>query len=125
MRAKLSILCLSLAGALPVLAQGTATPGVDARQANQQRGIDQGAASGALTGREAAQLKQGQDQIQRMEDKAKADGVVTAKERARVQHRQDVQSRRIFNQKHDRQHDLNHDTIQDRPARSKRAQVPS
>lgn len=102
--------------ALPVMAQ-TATPNVDQRQANQQKRIDQGAASGQLTSKETARLEKGQDRVQKMEDKAKADGNVTPKERARLQKAQDKQSRLIAKEKHDRQRDLNHDGKKDRPTR--------
>jgi hypothetical protein len=57
--------------------------------------------------------------VQNLENKATADGKVTAKERARIEHAQDVQSQRVYRQKHDRQHDLNHDGRMDRPARRK------
>ncbi|MDI6748600.1 MAG: hypothetical protein ACOY6N_08720 [Pseudomonadota bacterium] len=87
----------------PAFAQ-TATPGIDQRQMNQERRIDQGIASGQLTAREAARLERGQERIDAMENRAKADGVVTARERARIQHAQNVESRRIYRQKHDRQH---------------------
>ena len=40
---------------------------------------------------------------------AKADGKVTAKEREHIEHAQNVESRKIYREKHDRQHDLNHD----------------
>ena len=102
--------------ALPVLAQ-TNTPRVDQRQANQQQRIDQGVASGQLTGKEAARLESGQERVQKIEDRAKADGTVTPKERARLQQAQINQSRKIARQKHDRQHDLNHDGKMDRPRR--------
>ena len=102
--------------ALPVMAQ-TATPRADQRQANQQQRIDQGVASGQLTGKEAARLEKGQERVQAIEDKAKADGTVTAKERARLQKAENVQSRHIAREKHDRQRDLNHDGKRDRPAR--------
>jgi uncharacterized membrane protein YebE (DUF533 family) len=95
----------------------TATPGFDQRQANQERRIDQGVASGQLTQREAARLDRGQEHLQRMEDKAKSDGAVTRQERSRLQHAADVQSRHIYREKHDRQRDLNHDGRMDRPAR--------
>jgi opacity protein-like surface antigen len=95
----------------------TATPRFDQRQANQERRIDQGVASGQLTQREAARLDKGQDRMQRMEDKAKSDGTVTRQERARLQHAENVQSRHIAREKHDRQRDLNHDGRKDRPAR--------
>lgn len=122
MKTKSSLLVAVLAAfSLPVLAQTApakdpaATPGIDKRQANQEARIQQGVQSGQLTQREAARLEKGQERVQKMEDKAKADGVVTKKERARIQHAQNVQSRHIAKQKHDRQHDLNHDGKKDRP----------
>lgn len=103
---------------LPALAFAQAnTPGVDQRQANQERRIDQGVASGSLTQREANRLERGQARVDRMENRAKADGVVTPGERARLHQAQDVQSRRIYAQKHDRQHDYNHNGVVDRPRR--------
>ena len=110
------LLAVLAAFALPVLAQ-TATPRVDQRQANQQQRIDQGVASGELTGKEAARLEKGQEHVQKVEDKVKADGTVTPKERARLHQAQDNQSRKIARQKHDRQRDLNHDGKMDRPRR--------
>lgn len=78
------------------------TQGIDQRQANQERRIDQGIASGELNARETARLERGQDRVDNMENKAKADGVVTARERARIHNAQDRQSARIYRQKHDR-----------------------
>lgn len=103
--------------ALPALAQTTSTPRIDQRQANQQQRIDQGVQSGALTNREADRLEHGQANVQKMEDKATADGKVTAKEKVHIEKAQDRQSRRIAREKHDRQHDFNHDGRIDRPAR--------
>lgn len=102
---------------LPALVFAQATPGVDQRQANQERRIDQGLASGSLTPREAVRLERGQQRVERMESRAKADGVVTGNERAHLNRAQDVQSRRIAAQKHDRQHDFNHNGRVDRPHR--------
>jgi uncharacterized membrane protein YebE (DUF533 family) len=79
----------------------SATPGVDARQANQQQRIDQGVSSGQLNAREASRLQRGQARVQAMETKAKSDGKVTAAERARLRKAQNVQSARIAKQKHD------------------------
>lgn len=93
------------------------TPRIDQRQLNQERRIDQGVASGSLTKREANRLEQGQQRVDRIEARAEADGVLTRREQARVHHAQDVQSRRIAVQKHDRQHDYNHNGRVDRPAR--------
>lgn len=104
--------------AIPALAFAQAnTPRVDQRQANQEQRIDQGVASGSLTQREANRLERGQQHVDNMEARAKADGVVTGRERARLHQAQDVQSRRIYAQKHDRQHDYNHNGRVDRPAR--------
>ena len=111
-----SIAILSLI--LPALAFAqTYTPRVDQREANQERRIEQGVASGSLTQREANRLERGQQHVENMEARAKADGVVTRGERARLHQAQDVQSRRIYNQKHDRQHDYNHNGRVDRPHR--------
>lgn len=101
---------------LPTLAFAQAnTPGIDQRQVNQERRIDQGIASGSLTPREANRLERGQQHVDNMENRAKADGTVTRQERNRIQHAQNVQGDRIYHQKHDRQHDYNHDGRMDRP----------
>lgn len=89
--------------ALPAVAQTQSTPRIDQRQQNQERRIEQGEKSGALTQKEAARLEKGQARIQKMENKATADGKVTAKERARIEKAQDRQSRQIARQKHDKQ----------------------
>lgn len=109
----LVVLSLSLALHGIVLAQ-PATPHVDQRQARQEHRIDQGAASGSLTQREANRLERGQQHVDNIENRAKADGVVTRKERARLHQAQDVQQRHIARQKHDRQHDYNHNGRVDR-----------
>lgn len=106
----------AIAIVLPTLVFAQAnTPGIDQRQANQERRIDQGIASGSLTQREANRLERGQQRVDNMENRAKADGVVTRQERARINHAQNVQSERIYGQKHDRQHDYNHNGRVDRP----------
>ena len=79
------------------------TPVIDQRQANQEKRIDQGIASGQLNEREANRLNTQQEHINKLEDKAKADGVVTKGERARIDHAQDRASRHIAREKHDRQ----------------------
>lgn len=101
---------------LPALAFAQAnTPRVDQRQANQEQRIDQGVTSGSLTQREASRLDRGQQHVNNMENRAKSDGVVTRGERARLHNAQDRQSARIYRQKHDRQHDYNHNGRVDRP----------
>ena len=80
-----------------------ATPGIDQRQANQEKRIDQGVASGALTKRETNKLERQQGAIDKAENQAKADGTVTHAERKRVHRMQNHASRSIKRQKHDAQ----------------------
>lgn len=84
-------------------AQSAETPRIDQRQANQERRIDQGVASGRLTPRETRRLERQQNRVDRMENRAKADGVVTGAERARLTRAQNRTSRHIYRQKHDAQ----------------------
>jgi hypothetical protein len=84
-------------------APGANTPRIDKRQANQERRIDQGVASGALTKRETRRLEREQAHIDKAEDRAKADGAVTAAERKHLTKMQNHASRDIYRQKHDRQ----------------------
>ena len=122
------IAALLTIGATSAFAQTPATPPgaqpapnaqqrIDARQAEQQKRIDQGKASGSLTDKEAARMQKGQARVQKMEDKANADGKITKKEAAHIQHAQNNQSRKIAREKHDRQNDRNHDGKTDRPAK--------
>ena len=110
-----------LAAAVPALAQTTTAPSaqqrIDQREANQQKRIEQGGKSGALTQREEGRLEKGQARVERMEHRAAADGTVTRQEARRIEHAQDQQSPHIRREKHDRQHDVNHDGKQDRPHR--------
>lgn len=103
-RAKLLAATALAAIVWPVLAHAQSTPRIDQRQANQDRRIEQGIASGQLTEQEAARLEKGQAHVQQMENQALTDGTMTKRERARIEHAQDRQSRRIARQKHDRQH---------------------
>ena len=84
----------------PVFAQETR---VDRRQDRQEQRIDRGVESGALTPRETRRLERGQQHVENLETRAQADGTITARERGRLEHAQDVQSQRIYRQKHDRQ----------------------
>ena len=86
---------------LPSQAQDTRR--IDQREANQQKRIEQGEKSGALTQKEAARLEKGQARVQKMETKAAADGKLTKQERAKIEHAQNVQSKKIYREKHDKQ----------------------
>src|SRR5258706_2748691 len=88
---------------LRALAQTQSTPRIDQRQQNQERRIEQGEKSGALTPKEAARLEKGQARVQKMEDKAMADGKVTKKEARRIEKAQDRDGRNVHREKHDKQ----------------------
>jgi septal ring factor EnvC (AmiA/AmiB activator) len=81
----------------------SATPGIDKRQAMQQKRIDEGVKSGALTGKEAAHLQQREAKIEADKQAAKADGKVTPRERKKLNRELDSSSRAIHHQKHDAQ----------------------
>ncbi len=115
------LLLITSSVAFAQTAGNTNTPRLDQRQSQQEQRIQQGVNSGELTGREAARMERGQDHLQSMENKAKADGTVTRRERAHLELAADKQSHKIRRQKHDRQHDLNHDGKTDRPLRAPRS----
>ena len=80
------------------------TAKIDKREADQEKRIDQGVKSGALTPKEEAKLDAGQAKIERIEDKAKADGHVTKQERKHINKEQNVQSKKIHDMKHNEAH---------------------
>ena len=77
------------------------TPGVDNRQDNQQARISHGVKNGELTAKESAGLIKGQIELQRMENRAKRDGKVTKNERIRLHRKANVESGKIYRNKHD------------------------
>jgi len=85
--------------AAPAFAQ-SATPGIDKRQANQEKRIEQGEKSGALTSREAANLNKREDKLAADKAAATADGKVTAGERRKLNREADRDSRAIARKKH-------------------------
>jgi len=119
MRTRTFVATLALAAPLLAFAQTDSTRRIDGRQDRQEARIERGEQSGSLTEKEAAKLERGQTHVQNMENRAAADGTVTNKERARIEHAQDVQSKRIYREKHDRQTDYNHDGRQDRPRQAR------
>jgi hypothetical protein len=94
-----------------------ATPKLDRREANQEKRIDQGVASGQLTQREERRLEARETHLNNVEAKAKADGVVTGKERKHLHVMANSDSKGIHRQTHDRQRDLNHDGKRDLPVK--------
>jgi hypothetical protein len=73
------------------------------RNVNQQKRIEGGVQSGALTGHETAKLERGQARVDAATARAGADGHVSAAEQKRIQAKENRQSKRIFKQKHDEQ----------------------
>ena len=73
------------------------------REVRQEVRIAGGAASGELNRKEAKKLRRGQRHIEMVQVKAKSDGVVTDFEAAKIEKMQDLQSKKIYNQKHNEQ----------------------
>ena len=80
-----------------------ATPRIDQRQANQEKRVDQGVGSGALTAKETAKLDKRETKIESDKLAAKSDGKVTKAERRKLKHEENRASAAIRRQKHDRQ----------------------
>jgi hypothetical protein len=97
---RLGFLVATLVVAGPLFA---ATPRLDQREHNQAHRIRQGVQSGELTRPETRRLVRGEARLHRNEARAKSDGVVTTRERARLQSEANVESNRIYRQKHDAQ----------------------
>jgi hypothetical protein len=91
------------APATPASKDPLATPRIDQRQANQEKRIDQGVSSGALTAKEAARLDKRETKIESDKLAAKSDGKVTKAERRKLKHEENRASAAIRRQKHDRQ----------------------
>ncbi len=88
-----------LLGANAVFA-GTNDPGIQQREQNQEKRIDQGVASGQLTPREAGRLETKEARIQQNEARMKADGNLTVRERRKLNRQQNQASRAIYRKKH-------------------------
>lgn len=98
--AALTMVCL----AGPASAKkGSGTANVDQRQSQQDTRIQQGVSSGQLTTKEASQLNNAQDRIEKRETKLKSDGEFSTKDRSKINHQLDTQNRKIYKQKHDKQ----------------------
>ena len=81
-------------------ANATATPGVDKREVNQQKRIDQGVKSGSLTAKETNNLDKREAKIAADKTAAKADGKVTKAERKKLHKEQNHASATIAKDKH-------------------------
>jgi len=84
-------------------APGSSTgAGIDEREANQQRRIEQGIKSGTLTPGETKRLEGREMSIQRQEERMRArdGGQLTKQDRAVLNRRLDNTSRAIYKKKH-------------------------
>lgn len=88
-------------------------PGIDARQAMQEKRINQGVQSGRLTEAEAAGLQKAESHIDAAQARASADGTVTKNEQRHLQKMTNREDHAIYKQKHDRQNDRDHDGKRD------------
>lgn len=70
------------------------------RNINQEKRVEQGVQSGALSNREVGQLERGQARVDRTEARAAQDGHVGALEQGGITHREDHQSGKIWRKKH-------------------------
>jgi len=100
---KVAAFALVFALAAPAFAQNPATPGLDKRQDNMEKRLEQGKATGALNEKEAARLDKRKASLSQAEERAKADGAVTAQERKHLDKKADKLSKDIHSQKHDAQ----------------------
>ncbi len=73
------------------------------RNVNQQKRIEAGVQSGALTKHEVAKLEKGQARVDHKVSVSGKDGHVSAKEQAHIQASENKQSKRIYKEKHDAQ----------------------
>ena len=96
-------LTIASLGAFAQAASAPATPRVDQREANQEKRIETGIASGQLNAKETHRLDKQQARIEVAEANAKADGKVTQGERKRLHKMQNRASKNIHAQKHDAQ----------------------
>lgn len=77
---------------------------IHAREVRQQRRLQQGSASGQLTGRETAAIARSKTRLHREIQRDRVDGGgLNAAERRKIARKQDHLSRQISRQKHDNQ----------------------
>lgn len=70
------------------------------RNINQEKRVEQGVKSGALTNKETGKLEAGQARVDRSEARAGRDGHIGKREQANIQRRENKQSDAVFDDKH-------------------------
>ena len=83
---------------------GTDSPGINKREANQQRRINNGIRSGSLTPKETYRLQRQQASINAQEAKFKSNGNLSKHERQILNHRLNNSSKNIYRAKHNGRH---------------------
>lgn len=96
-----------------------------AREGRQNARIAEGVKSGELNHAEAKRLRRGQHHVDNAQKKAMADGTMTDAEKAKIEKMQDVQSKRIYRQKHDGQQRGDHATAPTEGAPSAQPSSPA
>ena len=101
---KMSV-ALTMAGIICTMAVGSAMagtndPGIEQREINQGKRIEQGVNSGRLTPAEAGRLDAQQARIKQREERMKSDGNLTPAERRALTRQQNRASRNIYRKKH-------------------------
>lgn len=94
---------LSLSLSTASVAGPTSDPGIQKREQNQEKRIQQGVQSGQLTPAEAGKLEAQQAKIKQDEERMKADGKLTKAERRKLKREQDQASKNIYRKKHNPQ----------------------
>ena len=82
------------------LAGPTDDPGIQKRELNQEKRIQQGVQSGQVTPKEAGRLEAQQAKIKQDEERMKADGKLTKAERKKLKREQNRASDNIYRKKH-------------------------
>jgi hypothetical protein len=91
-------------GSVPSAFAGTRSPGINRREANQQRRINRGIRSGQLTPKETYRLQRQQANINAQEARFKSDGNLSKRERRVLKNRLTRSSKNIYRAKHNRRH---------------------
>lgn len=91
-----------IASSLMIFTLAQAESRAEKRAARQEKRIEQGQQSGALTDQEAKHLEHQQERIDAAADKAAADGEVTKKEKVHLEKMQDRASKKIHHSKHNK-----------------------
>jgi hypothetical protein len=102
MRSSIIVLVAGLALSLPPAALST---NLKKHDRHEEKRINKGEKSGALTDKEANKLEDKQDAIQEERAEAKEDGKITKREKKSIRHEQKELSQDIYRKKHNEKHE--------------------